>query len=282
MKYKKIITGGCSFSDPTTPYTWPNQLQKHIERLHPNVTFDHRGLSSQGQDLIQKKTIHAIYEAMKQGYKPEDICVFVMWSSSDRKSYYIDHRDFVDDIVDNWKISKQGWQLQFGDLKNQAEFEEVAHSSANYNNAIRYNTRGGWFITSSHTVDNIKMYRDMYLMGAGESGIHPAASIHHSIEHMIMLQSFCKSLGIKIYQQFFMDIVREDFEVLKNHQLVEYLYKQLDLDTFILPESSIHGFLKNNPECFKDPGDPHPNGLGHRRWLTEVMLPHIIDDDFFK
>jgi hypothetical protein len=279
MKYKKIITSGCSFSDPVTPFTWPNQLEKHIERLDPTVKFDHRGLSSQGQELIQKKTLHAIHEALEQGYRPEDIAVFVMWSSNDRKSFYVDHGDFVNELVENWKGSQQGWQLQLGDLKNFSENPgEVTSKADKINNVIRYNKWGGWLITSAHTIDAVKFVRDYFMMGAGEPC---ALSVHTSLENIIMLQHTCKTLGIKLYQQYFMDLTFNDFEKIKDHQIVQYLLKQLDTSTFISPEKSIHGYLLPNPECFKDVRDPHPNGLGHRRWLTEVILPHLVDDGFF-
>jgi hypothetical protein len=278
MKYKKIITCGCSFSDPATPFSWPNQLEKHIERLDPTVKFDHRGLSSQGQELIQKKTLHAIHEALEQGYTPEDIAVFVMWSSNDRKSFYVDHINFVNELVENWKGSQQGWQLQLGDLKNQATHLETISSKASFNNTIQYNKQGGWLITSAHTIDTVKSVRDYFMMATGAPS---AASVHDSLENIIMLQHTCQILGIKLYQQYFMDLTFNDFEQFKDHQIVQYLLKQLDTATFISPKKSIHGYLLPNPECFKNIQDPHPNGLGHRRWLTEVMLPHLVDDGFF-
>jgi hypothetical protein len=278
MKYKKIITCGCSFSDPATPFSWPNQLEKHVERLDPTVKFEHRGLSSQGQELIQKKTLHAIHEALEQGYRPEDIAVFVMWSSNDRKSFYVDHTDFINELVENWKGSQQGWQLQLGDLKNQATHIETVSSKASLNNVIQYNKRGGWLITSAHTIDTVKSVRDYFMMSIGSPS---AASVHDSLENIIMLQHTCKILGIKLYQQYFMDLTFNDFDQVKDHQIVKYLLKQLDTSTFISPEKSIHGYLLPNPECFKNIYDPHPNGLGHRRWLTEVMLPHLVDDGFF-
>jgi hypothetical protein len=278
MKYKKIITCGCSFSDPATPFSWPNQLEKHIERLDPTVKFEHRGLSSQGQELIQKKTLHAIHEALEQGYRPEDIAVFVMWSSNDRKSFYVDNSEYIDELVTNWKGSQQGWQLQLGDLKNQAPYLETVSSKASFNNTIQYNKQGGWFITSVHVPDTLRFVRDYFMMA---SGTPSAAAVHDSLENMIMLQHTCKILGIKLYQQYFMDITFNDFEQVKDHQIVKYLLNQLDTSTFISPEKSIHGYLLPNPECFKNMNNPHPNGLGHRRWLTEVMLPHLVDDGFF-
>jgi len=280
MKYKKIITSGCSFSDPSTPYSWPIQLENYVNRTYPDVKFDHRGLSSQGQDLIQKKAIHAVHDALAEGYTTEDLAVFVMWSSSDRKAFYVNNQDYINSIIENWGNSTQGWQLQFGDLRNKSSNPNQIQTKSDYNNTINYNADGGWLVTSVHTLDNLKPFRDYYLMGSRQ-GLLPLGNIHESLENIIMLQNFCQAKGIKLYQQYFMDLVHRDFLATKEHQIIKYLYDQLDHSTFILPNGSIHGYLEGNPECFKSPNDAHPNGLGHRRWLVEVILPHIEEDDFF-
>lgn len=278
MKYKHIITGGCSFSSPETPYVWPLQLEKHINRIDESVTFAHRGLSSQGQDLIAKKTMFAIDEALKRGIPATQIAVFVMWSSNDRLSFFVNDQEFIKEVVNNWELSEQGWSLQFGDLKNNITDTCEITTKALYNNKINYNRNGGWLITSLYSMDNMQFIKDAYTIGGHEG------RVHRGLEYIILLQSYCKSLGIKLYQQYFMDLPYTDFESLnKSYPMIQYLYNALDYNTFIFPENSysIHGFLKDNPECFKSPEDSHPNGLGHRRWLTEVMIPHLNNDDFF-
>ena len=281
MQYKKIITSGCSFSDTTTPFTWPKQLENYIKNINPTVKFDHRGLSSQGQELIQKKAVHAICEALSEGYNPDQICVFVMWSSNDRKSFYVDNPDFISELINNWKLSTQSWKLQLADLKNNLTSPETidTYSQTQYNQ-IQYNKEGGWLITSCYTVDHLQMIRDYFMMSKNANSI---AAIHMGLENIIFLQNFCKLYGIRLYQQYFMNHTVNDFESNKNHQNISYLYNQIDRSTFILSDSSIHEYLINNPECFKEyPTDAHPNGLGHRRWLTEVMLPKLEEDNFFQ
>lgn len=280
MKYKKIITSGCSFSDPITPYTWPNQLEIYIKKIDSSVRFDHRGLASQGQELIQKKTMHAIHEALSQGMSPEELCVFVMWSSNDRKSFYVDNKDYINTIKNNWKMSSQWWQLQLGDLKNHLDNpDEVTSNNKIYDN-IRYNKSGGWLITSSQVTDELPMIREYFMMSQPNN----YSGIHSSLENIILLQSFCKLKGIKLYQQYFMDITRNDFESVKNHQIIKYLYDQLDRDSFISYEKSIYNYLKEksfSDSCFKDSTDAHPNGLGHRIWVDEVIMTHLELDNFF-
>lgn len=281
MKYKKIITNGCSFSDPITPFTWPNQLENYIHQtVDSSVKFDHRGLSSQGQELIQKKTLHAIHEALEEGYDPSEICVFVMWSSNDRKSFYVDNPDFIKEIVDNWKLSNQGWQLQLADLKNTLSDPDTITTSATGYNQVPYNKAGGWLITSAHVNDELTIFRDYFMMSLNANSI---SAVHLGLENVILLQTFCKLHGIKLYQQYFMKIPREDFEIWQTHQNAKYLYAQLDHSMFIAPKSSIHEYLLDSPACFVSfPSNPHPNGLGYRRWVMEVMLPHLEEDGFFE
>lgn len=279
MKIRKIITCGCSFSDPSTPYTWPNQLEAYITKnIDPTVKFDHRGLSSQGQELIQKKSAHAIYEALETGYKPEEIAVFVMWSSVDRKSFYIDNPDTIDEIVENWKGSNQGWNLQFADLKNESEELILVRSKAQGNNMIHYNKKGGWFITSAHVRDELKFVRDYFMMASNAVAPGP---VHSSLENILMLQYLCKLKGIRLYHQFYMDNIIDDIERWKNHQIVKYLYDDLDRDSFI-SNGSMHSYMDSREELFVGVGNSHPNGLGHRIWLNEVMLPFLEERDFFE
>lgn len=279
MKIKKIITSGCSFSEPGTPYTWPNQLEAYITKhVDPEVKFDHRGLSSQGQELIQKKASHAIHEALSTGYKPEEIAVFVMWSSVDRKSFYVDHPVAIEEIVDNWKGSQQGWNLQLADLKNQAEERELVRSVANGNNMIYYNKKGGWLITSAHLSDEINFIKEYFMMASATVAPGP---VHTSLENILMLQYLCKSKGIRLYQQFYMDNIINDIEYLKDHQIVKYLYDDLDRSSFI-SNQSMHAYMNGREELFVGVGNAHPNGLGHRLWMNEVMLPFLEEQNFFE
>jgi len=278
MKIRKIITSGCSFSDTCTPYVWPNQLESYITKnIDDSVRFDHRGLSSQGQELIQKKASHAIYEALATGYKPEEIAVFVMWSSVDRKSFYIDNPDTISEIVTNWKGSTQGWNLQFADLKNHSSVPNTVITKGSVNNKVTYNEKGGWFITSSHVTDEISFIRDYFMMGARAISV---GMCHDNLQNILSLQYLCQSKGIRLYQQFYMDNIIEDIGMYKDHQIIKYLYDDLDRSTF-LSERSMHNYMNSREELFVGVGNSHPNGLGHRIWLNEAMLPRLEKDDFF-
>ena len=85
MAIKKIITSGCSFTDIKFSDTWPCVLKEK----YPNIDFDFLGLESSGNELIQKRATLAVTEALTQ-YQPEEILVIVMWSTHDRKTFFLD------------------------------------------------------------------------------------------------------------------------------------------------------------------------------------------------
>jgi hypothetical protein len=278
MNYKKIITCGCSFSDPGTPFTWVNLLERHIKKTNTNVVFDHRGLSSQGQQLIQKKTVHAIHKALSEGYKPEEICVIAMWSGHDRRSFYINNKDTIQRIVNHWSKIKVKYQLQFGNLENTGD--SMSHVGSGQSELhVPYNKNGGWYITGGWH-DEVPFFKE-YLMFA--EGLEE--SIMLSLENMIMLQSVCKIHNIKLYEQFYMDNVYENIELYKDYDECKYLYDLVDKSNYVSTQS-IHGYLKSieveDCQYFKTAIDPHPNAHGHLIWLHNILLPHLEKTGFFK
>jgi len=278
MKYKKIITGGCSFSDPETPFTWVNLLERNLKRIYPELVFDHRGLSSQGQQLIQKKTVHAIWKALQEGYKPEEICVIVMWSGHDRRSFYINNKDTIERIVNHWSKTKTRYTLQFGDLENTGD-SLTELGTMNTDLYVPYNKNGGWYITGGWH-DEVPFFKEYLMFTEGIS-----ESITLSLENMIMLQSICKTHNIKLYEQFYMDDAYDCLEDHKNHKECKHLYDLLDKSNYVTTQS-MHGYLKSmeveDCQYFKSVIDPHPNAHGHMVWLDNILLPHLEQTGFFK
>jgi hypothetical protein len=278
MKYKKIITCGCSFSDPSTPFTWVNLLERNLKRINPELVFDHRGLSSQGNQLIQKKTVHAIHKALSEGCKPEEICVVVMWSGHDRRSFYINNKDTINRIVEHWSKNEVQYQLQFGNLENTGyNLTELGAGGKRLH--VPYNKDGGWYITGGWH-DEVPFFKE-YLMFANGS----EESIMLSLENMIMLQSICKIHNIKLYEKFYMDNAYELMEQFKDYKECKYLYDLLDKSNYVSTQS-IHGYLKSieveDCQYFKTAIDNHPNAHGHMIWLHNILLPHLEKTGFFK
>ena len=72
-----LITGGCSYSQvPNLDVTWPLPLQESLGVRY----VAHTGHGAAGNQLISRKVISKVIEAIELGHKPEDMLVGVMWS----------------------------------------------------------------------------------------------------------------------------------------------------------------------------------------------------------
>lgn len=271
MKIKKIITSGCSFSDALTLFTWPHQLEEYIRNRSPEVEFEHLGMPSQGQELIQKKCSLAIVESLEK-YKPEEIAVIVMWSGTERKSFYIDNTDEIKRISSTWVPNSIWWAIQFADLKNKLTRPKVMQTSRH---PIEYNEDPGWYICA-FGIDDASISEAYYKISSTTIN-----AVHLSVENMVMLQNFCKIKGVQLHQQYYMNYVYRDIEENSQHQLVSYLHKQLDSST-IVDTVGMHEYVKTSDYRFlMSEHGVHPNKDGHTKWLKEKLLPHLEQKGFF-
>ncbi len=266
-----LITSGCSFST----YTWTKFIEKKYKDYNPNLVVEHVALPSQGQELIQKKASLAIMEALEKGYDSSQILVLVMWSGTDRKSWYIDNIDTIDGIVHNWKTNfESGWYRQFYDLKNKSNASKIVTTKSNAR--VEYNPEGGWYITNGPTIGEIDFVKQFYMFSREAGGI---GFVHESIENIIFLQNLCKIKNINFVQQFYMDVVFEDIVKNRDHQAINYLYKQLDHDTMIT--QGMYDYLKTNKEYFTS-DNFHPNDLGSETYTNNILIPFLKQKGFFK
>lgn len=257
MKYKKIITSGCSF---TEGLTWSEYLNNHLDKNNINVNFSNVSLRAQGNDLIQKKAIYAIRHAMDyEKFKPEEIAVFIMWSGTERRGLYIDNPDLVDKILRK---------------------EQHRHTGMNPFLALD-NTRksdSGWLLTNSLGSGNDIINLDFYRLSLSDSH-----SAHYSLENILHLQYFCKLFNIKLYEMFYMSYVSEIIEKEADHPIVNYMYRDYDKSNLINP--SIFEYLKDREretgtELFRF--DQHPNSLGQRIYFENIVLTKLTEQGFFK
>lgn len=271
---KCLITSGCSFSPRSTTSGWTGEITKKFESIYPELISMHRGLPSQGQELIQKKAVFAIVEALNKGYKPEEIAVVVMWSGTERTAWYIDNPDIMRDILLQWKLEfNSGWSCQFFDLENKSSSEKIGLTKNN--NEIVYDPNGGWYFTNGHGAE-IEFIKQYFMFDKDIPGI---GMVHKSLENMIFLQNFCKVKNIKLCQQFYMDHVFTDILKHKDHKAINYLYKELDFDTILL--KSIYNYLQPNTEYFMD-DNIHPNDLGAKVYSENVLIPFLESKGFFQ
>jgi hypothetical protein len=296
MKIKHVITCGCSYSDPSSGHNWTNVLENKLR--DSQVEFNHVGMGSQGNELIQKKSSLALIDALEK-YNPDEILMIVMWSGTERKTFYVDNKDFIDDVSKNWSkdIESIWWGTQFADLKSKVDRSNFVNNPRT-NLPTFYNKNSGWYICNYLFPDStfIKEYFNL------SSTIISQATI--TLENIVMLQNLCELKGVKFLQSFYGSYVYEDIIKNKDHLNLNYLYKQLNYDTIIstvglyehlrpLREDNTQSFLQNIfKQLFYDNGTNkyflddnwHPNSLGSTKWVEEILVPvlknkGILDED---
>lgn len=256
MKIKKIITGGCSFTEGET---WSRALQKLCNKKYPEVTLNNTALTSQGQELIQKKISQDLIESL-QHYNADEIAVVVMWSGTERKCFYVNNPYVIsNDLKNVWTDNR----APVCDLKNKTNLV-AAWYTCNWHDVARQEYATNIVKTHFSLVED------------------SAYAVHLSLENIIFLQNLCKVHKVKFHQMFYMDYPLEDIETYKNHEIVKYLYDQFDYSS-IVDTKSIFTYLKelNNDELYFRK-DAHPTEEGHTLWFDQVLLPYLTVRDFFK
>lgn len=290
---RHLITGGCSFSHYESNDTWSALLYDFLKESNTDITCEHTGYRSQGQDMIHKKVMLACIEAMERGIKGNEILVTVMWSGTYRKAWYITNHDIIQKMVNYWKDYDGGMSPQLLTLKNQ--YSDTVKTFVTRNNSeFEYSYDGGWYFTVDGSDCPLNFVQEYYrLDGHPQYGV---GKTHYSLENIISLQNFCKLHGIQMIQQFFMDFVFKDIEEHKEDLNIKYLYKQLDLDNIITEGifDYLHKFigierdeaiflshddrkkLNDNQKIFHDDGF-HPGEVGYKLWFDNILKPFLTD-----
>lgn len=289
---KHLITGGCSFSNSQTPTeNWIGFLENHLKEQNNELTIEHTGFLSQGQELIQKKVMLAAMDAMDRGISPSDILITVMWSGSYRKAWYIDNLYILNKMRKDWKNFEGGMSSQFLDLKNRLIGNTKRFQTKNGSefNSAKY---GGWYFTVNGSDSQIEFVQQHYLLD-GDMG-NGVGKVHISAENIINLQNFCKLNNVKLVHQFFMDSSYLDIENHKEHQLINYLYKQFDSNIAIKDGMFewLHGLLNiskedavivthsdrkrlDEPYGYFSKDGFHPSAYGAELWTKNILIPFL-------
>lgn len=300
---KRIITGGCSFSDTTPPHTWIYKLEDKVKSIYPFVTFRHAGFGGQGQELIQKKMSLALSEELEK-FAPEEILVLPMWSGTERKAFYVDNKDYIKDIVQEWPKRGLSWNLQFANLYNKAEPKNTKEIECGpEEDGIKttlYNTEGGWYVCN-YVMPDSKLSIEYFNIASTIIGF---ATV--SLENIIFLHNLCKLKGVKIYHSFYRSYVYDDIFQNKDHLNLNYLFNMWDHDT-IVSTTGIYEHLRPLTEQYQqwemgglfkhtifkfglytdetkqyfEPDNWHPNSLGSQKWVDEVLFPVLQSKGIF-
>ncbi len=287
-----LITGGCSFSTGDDTNGWTGHLTQFLRQLNPNLTTSHCGKNSAGQEYIQKRIVSRLCELIDQGIDPKEMLVVVMWSGTSRKSWFIDNPTMMERMVNGWPNFNGGMTDQFLNLTNNSIDDPGTFTTSN-GSEFRYNRNGGWYLTVNGSDCQLEFVQQHYLLDKEVNGV---GKTHSSLENIIFLQNFCKLYSIKIVNQFFMKHVYADIHRHKDHEIMKYLYNQLDQTTLIKQGmfEYLHRALdveeddavllthderkyrqnKYNLNYFAQDGF-HPADQGNKVWCDDVLIPFI-------
>jgi hypothetical protein len=245
--YKLIITSGCSFSENTD--TWVCELERYYRAVNPACEFQHLAVASQGNELIQKKATWAVLSALNR-YRPEDIALFVMWSTHDRRAFYLP--EYTRDLMRIPVFNNKPIPPQFTDLSG---LEQPG---------------SGWVHCHSSTTGENPV-SDFYY-----SHIHSLElGVHVTLENMLTLNLLLNQKGVWSRQMMIMSRVYDHIITHSQHNLCEHLCAAMDWSSVDLVGEL--DWLRGQPhsdQYFRADGQ-HPNRRGHELWFQQRLLPRI-------
>jgi hypothetical protein len=287
-----LITGGCSFSTGDDDNGWVGSLTQLLRSKNCNLTTNHTGRNSSGQELIQKRVMSAILSAINSGIDKHEILVAVMWSGTSRKSWFVDNPLVIERMVNDWPDFDGGMTNQFLNLTND-NIDDVGTFNTKNGSEFKYSRSGGWYLTVNGSDSKLDFVQQHYLLDKEVDGV---GKTHSSLENIIMLQNFCRLHDIKLINQFFMKHVYEDIIKHKDHEIINYLYKQFD-NTNTISQGMfeyLHKFFnvaeedailithddrkklqhKYDLDYFAQDGF-HPSQQGYEVWCKDILFPLV-------
>jgi len=241
MKY--LVTAGCSFSKPgdytlgtsTQPDTWTEWLSSIFS---PKKSY-HLGVSSNGQELISRKLIHTVQKLLDKGINSNDILVGIMWSTEDRRQFYIPNGD------------------------DRKYLLEPNPSPSNPHHWPKEDQYGTWHLQNVGFVNKFaeNYYRNFY---------DTTHSIVNSYEHVLRTQWFLKLHNIKYFMSTINDYAFEgEWE---NPAQIDYLKNMVDWNKFLPPQ--LPWVIDNTPQWCRHEFF-HPNHRQHELYVKQVILPYL-------
>lgn len=238
-----LVTSGCSFSKPgdytqglnEDPDTWPEWLDYKIK---PNKSM-HLGVSSNGQELISRKVIHTVHRLLCEGIEASNILVGVMWSTEDRKQFYIPN----------------GYDKKY--------LLEPNPSPSNPHHWPKEDNYGTWHLQNAGFMNKFAENYYKYFYDITQSVIN-------SYEHVLRVQWFLEKHEIKYFMSTINDFSFEgDWE---NPAQIDYLKDQVDWSKFL--PAQLPWVIDNTPQWCKDEYY-HPNSAQHQQYVESIILPYL-------
>ena len=237
---KKLITGGCSFSECISPWimTWP----KHLANALFNYEHTSTAMGSQGNGLISRRIIYQVTETLKTT-AAEDVLVGVMWSGPDRHDFYVQRTPEVLES-DNW-------------MENPTKFIKES--------------LGAWAIMNrSWKMHHARLYYTEFHTQVG--------SIIYTLEHILRTQWFLKQHNIKYFMTTYTGKVIPDY--LKTFIDTKHLYNEIDFANFLPVVGEYEWCRDYSELDFRVPGDSHPSTEQHEKFTQHVIVKFLKEKNY--
>ena len=194
-----LITGGCSYSQvPNLDVAWPLPLQESLGVRY----VAHTGHGAAGNQLISRKVISKVIEAIELGHKPEDMLVGVIWSGCDRYTHYSENLD-----KNHSKTRLMGYGESYEEMLFEHTYnpsppaiidlenleDEINQNISKQNPAfIRNYKNPSHYVLNCHWDDDMTNYYFEYF-------VNPQKAIIETCEHILRTEWFLKEKGINYF-----------------------------------------------------------------------------------
>ena len=258
-----IVTGGCSFS---CPGRWPAILQG----VYPEKEYFNTGLSSAGNDCISHSILFQTQSLLNKGVNANQILILVMWSSFDRKSFWINPEETFD----------------FQDLNCDAQPHNPFQHHKPYLQDPERDERGFLIGTAHCHTDNPNIrYWKRYFF---QNYYNDEYAVIENYMHWQRVQWFCESKGVNILNLTFADLMhfpsmpwteetRIDWTLTTSKlKHAKFLQDMIDFKTwwFYKDTGGLFDLVKDLKLGFEI-DDMHPNQESHQYFTLNYLGPEL-------
>jgi hypothetical protein len=258
-----VVTGGCSFS---TPYRWPALLKA----VYPNKAFFNTALNSAGNDCISHSILFQTQTLLNRGISPIQILIIVMWSSFDRRSFWINPEQIFD----------------FKNLLCDAQpHDPLTHHQSYLVDPTR--DERGFLLGTPHCNTNnpfIKEWKRYYF----ETYYTDEYAVIENYTHMQRVQWFCEAKGVNILNLTFADLMhfpsmpwteetRKNWEpTISKFKHAKFLQDMLDFKTwwFYKETGGMFDLVKDLDLGFEI-DNLHPDQESHQYFTDNYLVPEL-------
>lgn len=280
---KLLVTSGCSYSSYSGD--WPYLIKDYYDCKVYNLA-----VPSTGNDWIYRSAVYGVQSAIKKGIHKDDIIVSVMWTHIDRKSFYITKKDTIkwDLIINELNDTEINSKNPANFIEMDMEFEDLKYML----DKTPVQLPGAWVIGNAardtypdvSEILNKKNEIDKYRTPYYTNFYTEEGSFIETLESILSLQWFCKSMGIKLVNQSYIDLFyypdydffncnEKNVHVTDRYPHLSYLFELIDFSSWV--GIGLHEYCRQNNLEFSDPW--HPGGASHGTYVKNVLIPKFTE-----